>query len=561
EILCGLFSLLSLCAYAAWYRRAPRDPVGRFACAAALVAYALALLSKEMAAIVPVLALLLEPLLAAAPVAAVASAPPPEAVAAGATRFSAWARGVARRQAGYLLVLTAYMIVRSWAIGGVAPGTPPLEALHIPGGQRVLLMAQVFGDYVRLMVLPAPLLAVHRCNSVRAAMLADFAQPATWFGLLALAGAAFTVWVAVRRGRPGVAVGVAWFYVALLPVSNLLVPIGVIYSERALYLPSVGPCVLLAGLIFALAGRVAAPGTRRLLLLALPALGLLVPWAAMTRARNEVWRTQATLFQDLVERDPQNPRNWLGLAQVALDGGRLDEGLGLYDQAVALGANDPFTRRNRGMLHLTAGRARLAEADLTAALAGLPAGSRAAVSVRLGRAAARRALGDPAGAHDDLAAAAAAAPDDPDVCVAYGESWMRSGRPAAALSWFERAVARAPRNGAAHDHRAFAMEALGRFAEAWDALAPALELPAPLPARAGVLRDLLRVELGRELEAAAPALDAATAGDSALAARALAPLARAWLTLGRPEAAREAVRRLRALGVVVPADLEGLDRR
>ena len=51
----------------------------------------------------------------------------------------------------------------------------------------------------------------------------------------------------VRRGRaPRLDLAVAWFAITMLPVSNLVVRIGVLLAERLLYLPSVAVCLLAA---------------------------------------------------------------------------------------------------------------------------------------------------------------------------------------------------------------------------------------------------------------------------------------------------------------------------
>src|SRR5947209_19343109 len=70
------------------------------------------------------------------------------------------------------------------------------------------------------------------------------AQLSVTTALTARHGLAAVVWIAAGlaawrlRGRvPGVAVGLVWLVLTILPVSNVIVPTEVIVAERTLYLP------------------------------------------------------------------------------------------------------------------------------------------------------------------------------------------------------------------------------------------------------------------------------------------------------------------------------------
>ncbi|MGH7507526.1 MAG: tetratricopeptide repeat protein, partial [Longimicrobiales bacterium] len=68
--------------------------------------------------------------------------------------------------------------------------------------------------------------------------------------------AAGTAALAVDRGRTALAL--LWFPTTILPVSNLLLPIGVLVAERTLYLPSIAVCFGAAALAEMVARRTAA---------------------------------------------------------------------------------------------------------------------------------------------------------------------------------------------------------------------------------------------------------------------------------------------------------------
>src|SRR5439155_430820 len=100
-------------------------------------------------------------------------------------------------------------------------------------------------------------------------------------GRLLLGLACLAVWAALvvlawRRGRRVEAFAVGWIAIALLPVANLVMPVGVVVAERALYLPS-------AGFVFALATWLERVARRRVALV-LTVLGLAGAASCASRA-------------------------------------------------------------------------------------------------------------------------------------------------------------------------------------------------------------------------------------------------------------------------------------
>jgi Flp pilus assembly protein TadD len=103
------------------------------------------------------------------------------------------------------------------------------------------------------------------------------------------------------RRRPIISMGVGIFAVAIVPVSNLLFPIGTFMAERVLYLPSLGFCLLVAALVTTLAAR---PRWR---LLAVGTFALvLIGYGARTVLRNRDWRSNATLFATAARASPNS---------------------------------------------------------------------------------------------------------------------------------------------------------------------------------------------------------------------------------------------------------------
>jgi len=470
EVLCTLFALLSLRAYVAFLRRGFRSGAAFLALSG--LAFALSLLAKEMAVMVPFLALLLERL-------AIPDRPAPGEwmPAAGPARgIRAKLRGAALRILPFALLLVGYLLVRQNAVGSLTGAVGIFDLFAIPHTDRLLLMIQVFGVYARLMLFPFPLLATHRWNGIPEAMRASLTDPGVLFGIAVLAAVAVAA-LRARRRAPAVTLGIGAFYLALFPVSNLVFSIGVVYSERSLYLPSLAACALLASLLVAAADRRGL--SRRRGALACFMAALVLPWTGMTILRNRDWASQERLFEDLVRKDPANWRNSLGLAQARVEQGRLAEALILYERVVEQGGADLVVLRNRGVIYATLGHPEAAEADLTQALQMPGISAPAEANLRLWRARARQARGNIPGAGEDLAAAERLAPDDPEIAVEYGLSLISGRRPDLALPRLERAAARDPARALAPFARAAL--AAGHPELARDVVRRLAELRLPIP--------------------------------------------------------------------------------
>src|SRR5207249_525495 len=105
--------------------------------------------------------------------------------------------------------------------------------------QMRLTAVAAFADFARLLLFPLHL-RVDYSPDERTLV------PSALDARLALGLACFAVWAALitlawRRGRRLEAYGLGWIGIALLPVANLVFPVGVLVAERTLYLPFDGP--------------------------------------------------------------------------------------------------------------------------------------------------------------------------------------------------------------------------------------------------------------------------------------------------------------------------------
>lgn len=218
------------------------------------------------------------------------------------------------------VALAAYLALRVVNTGGLLGGQAPWF-WEVPRGTRLWTAIRVIPEYLRLMLVPVDLVPDYGPGVI-------IPETSPWSGLvfagLVLAAAlAFLVW-RMRDHARLVGGGILWFTITVLPVSNLLFPVGVLLAERTLYLPSVGLSLAIAGAAsWVAAGRATwvRPAAAVLLL-------VLIAAGVRTWKQNPVWRDTGTVLTYLVREHPANYR-----AQWALAGHYLAQG----DTARALG--------------------------------------------------------------------------------------------------------------------------------------------------------------------------------------------------------------------------------
>ncbi|HEV8149030.1 MAG TPA: glycosyltransferase family 39 protein, partial [Gemmatimonadales bacterium] len=250
---------------------------------------------------------------------------------------------------GYALLagLAVLMIlIRRAVLGGTVAGTFTAAALlGLSPGRRALTMLAVVPQWARLLLWPRHLQADYSPQEIVAS---SGLGPAELLGLgIVLAGAA-AAWLA-RRRAPVVSFGLLWMGVALFPVSNLLVPIGIVLAERTLFLPSIGFVLLLGGTLVLFRPKSAAlPGISRRSARApriasgLVLTALVAVLAVRSAERQGVWRNDAVFRVRGVQDAPRSWRTRLSYASLLFDSGRTAEALENYRQAAELA---PSTER------------------------------------------------------------------------------------------------------------------------------------------------------------------------------------------------------------------------
>jgi hypothetical protein len=209
-----------------------------------------------------------------------------------------------------------YLVVRASVVDSVSGEIPHLAMRDASFSDRAFTMLRVVPEWFRLLFWPARLSADY---SPREIELVRSMTPTAISGLLLIV-AALALTVITWRRRPIIALGALWIGISLLPVSNLIVPTGILLAERTLFLASIGAAIVVAGAIEPIAERLQA---RRWELGALAtAAGILVLAGAYRSAvRQRVWKDNPTLFAQMLVEAPLSYRaHWANGARLFQEG-------------------------------------------------------------------------------------------------------------------------------------------------------------------------------------------------------------------------------------------------
>ena len=207
-----------------------------------------------------------------------------------------------------LLILGAALLmgIRRAALGATGGEYPALVLAGLGFRDRLLTMLAIVPEWVRLFFWPAHLRADYAPPEFDAAT--HFGAPqALGLGLVLLVA---LVAVAARRRHPAVTLGIGVAALALLPVSNLILPTGILLAERTLLLPSVGVAIAVGALAAAWQSLPETPRPVRWALLA-GATALLVLGAARSAVRQSSWRDTPSVLAQMVRDAPLDYRAWL----------------------------------------------------------------------------------------------------------------------------------------------------------------------------------------------------------------------------------------------------------
>ncbi len=328
DILVALFYLLSFASYLCFRER---PGLSRYAwLSASLVSYALSLFSKEMAITLPVILILFDAL----------------------NRKKIEKPGI---YALFVFVFVVWFVMRYGALGEI------VGAAESHGLNRMLVPGSLW-TYVELMLLPVNGQVLYLLPPPKNFFSPEVMWPLS--GILVL----LAVGRLMYRKNPDLGFGILFFFVTLLPVSNI-VPLHPPVAERFAYLPSVGFALILMGCATRL--RMSGMPGRKVLL-----VGIAVPYIALLSwigVRNlSHWKDNITLWESVEREYPGSPTVMWNLAQSYFDSDLYANAIPLYRKLLVRDSSNVGVLRNLGESYLRQGKGDSAEIVFTRLIAREP---------------------------------------------------------------------------------------------------------------------------------------------------------------------------------------------
>jgi tetratricopeptide (TPR) repeat protein len=179
------------------------------------------------------------------------------------------------------------------------------------------------------------------------------------FIVMGCLAAAFKYW----KTKPWVSFGVGWFFIAIIPASNILVPINAVIYEHFLYLPMIGITLIFVYVLLGQARKYQAVPTL------LKIIGIiLVLFCAVNIHRNLDWRTSIGFYEQLVTYRPDDYRVINNLGMEYANRGIHDKAEANYLKAIALDPLNPVGYHNIAGTYRDTGRTQLALKNFQKAL-------------------------------------------------------------------------------------------------------------------------------------------------------------------------------------------------
>lgn len=232
-----------------------------------------------------------------------------------------------RRFLPYLCALGVYIAVRVRVLGSFAP-----SSLNFTPRQAFLSAPVLLCQYILKLLWPVNMNYFYRFtpeNTLGWKFMASVAL----IGVLVLA------MFRMRKSQPLLAFALAWFFITIAPVLSISQMGLNVFTERYLYIPSLGFCIL-AGWAWL---RVRERASRRMALtVAYPALALvLIFYSVLIVRRIPDWRSELRLYQKTVLQSPDSVTVQSGLGIAYYEVGQYDLAIAPFERMLALQPASP----------------------------------------------------------------------------------------------------------------------------------------------------------------------------------------------------------------------------
>jgi len=221
---------------------------------------------------------------------------------------------------------------------------------------QLFTQLRVLLTYVRLLFLP-----IHQNLDYDYPLYHSFFIPQVFLSFLfhlSALGLALYLFYRSRSAAPNlrlIAFGILWFYVTLAIESSIISIVIVIFEYRV-YLPSVGWVMAITSSVWIALEKLKPrfPGLEKKAILVFAAIVIL--FSVLTYTRNEVWRDEIKMWQDVVTKSPNKSRGHFKLGLFLGKRGRYDEAIREFQTALKLEPNQARVHNNLALIYGAQGK-------------------------------------------------------------------------------------------------------------------------------------------------------------------------------------------------------------
>lgn len=430
-----------------------------------LISYAMALLSKEIALILPILIFVYDRLYG------------------NKTKL--------KKYIGYISVTTLYAALRFYIFYNPAEMA---YILTLPLEDKLNALPMAIFHYLKLLLFPVSLSADYAPY--------DFLTlPHTHILILANLFFLFPLVFLIKADRGKYYVskfGLCWFFITLLPVMNIIA-IGNPFAERYLYIPAAG------FILFVTSSLSQTETIRKRGIIMVIATPLILIFSILTICRNTTWRNDQSLWQNTILKAPFSYRPYLNLSDVFIKNKDYNNALLMLKETLDIKPDSAIALNNLGVVHFNKMEYKEALNRYNQALTHDPSYAVA----YLNRAMVYEKMGEIDLAQDNYLMAVEFDPDNSKAHLYLGILYGRKGLLDNALKELKAALILDPNTKEAHYNLGIAYELKNMYVKAREEYLAELSLdPFYSPARLGLVRiytnsgqlDMARTELKKVLD-------------------------------------------------------------